>query len=271
MEKVDIVIPTYNAVHWLEQCLRSIKRYALDSINKVIVVDDNSTEGLQISSVCRKYEFVDLYINPKENNRGFGSSCNFGFTLTTTPRVLFLNTDCLLTPNTVVKLQSAFMLSDVVLACPLSNNSPDLTLPMPPGLNYMLINEMLESYCRDLAASDYILEACTIVGNCLMVSRDFFKSVQGFSEEWGIGYGEETDLHMKAFAQGLKGVAVINSYVYHYGSGSFNAEVDIENHKLKNHALFMSKWRESYKLLESQTSGSKIIEKAHSYLCRRTD
>ena len=97
-----------------------------------------------------------------------------------------------------------------------------------------------------------VLDACTVVGNCLMVRKDFFDQAGGFDTVWGKGYGEETDLHMKAFSLGLRGVVALGSYVYHYGSGTFRYEADQDQIKKRNHSLFMSKWAKEYRLLAKQ-------------------
>lgn len=244
---VDIVIPVHNSVHWLAWCLEDVFKFSSDCLGKVFVVDDRSdfSESLKLKEIIRRYPKVDLISNTSIDG-GFAYSCNLGAESSTSEIILFLNTDCLLTKGAIDKLLQVFNEDPkVALACPISNNSPSLTFRMLPGFSFHDMAYLFDSSTLE-SLDNVILEACTIVGNCLAVRKDFFKIVGGFSDEWGIGYGEETDLHMKALSMGMKGVVHTGCYVYHYGGGTFNFEQDIEKHKQNNYKLFMEKWGEEY-------------------------
>lgn len=263
---VDVVIPVHNSVHWLSWCLEELLRFNSVSLRKIFVVDDRSeaAQANKIKEIVSRHANVELIENTNTVG-GFGYACNLGAAHCDSDIVLFLNTDCLLTEGIVDRLSSVFDLDqNVALACPLSNNSPDLTYPMFPGRSYRDMAEIISNATYH-SEKDYIVEACTVVGNCLMVRRAFFEKVGGFSAEWGVGYGEETDLHMKALSNGLKGVVHIGCYVYHFGGGTFNYQAEIEEHRSRNYKLFMSKWAKEYKALASRcssTNPTKLIAKA---------
>jgi GT2 family glycosyltransferase len=163
-----------------------------------------------------------------ENTGGFGYACNLGAARCKSSIILFLNTDCLLTEGVLDRLCAVFDDDQsIALACPVSNNSPDLTYPMFPGYSYRDMASLFAQVSK-FPDENLVLEACTVVGNCLAVRRDFYEQVGGFSSEWGIGYGEETELHMKALSMGLKGVVHVGCYVYHFGGGTFNFQSEIE-------------------------------------------
>lgn len=250
----DIVIPIHNAAHWVDWCLDEIVRYDSSFINRIFFVDDGSEpeQSELIKQIALRSPNV-VYVQTPGPSHGFGVACNYGATLSSSPNVLFLNTDCLLTEGCVESLLDSFSQdANIVLSCPVSNNSPALTFPMISGYSYIDMNRICRESAIDQPVEDQVLDACTVVGNCLMVRKDFFDEVGGFDPVWGKGYGEETDLHMKAFSLGLRGVVVLNSYVYHYGSGTFRHETEQEQLKKRNYSLFMTKWSKEYRLLAKQ-------------------
>ena len=263
---VDVVIPVHNSVHWLSWCLEELFKFESAKLGNVYVVNDRSerSQSQKIKEIVSRHTNVVLIEN-KDDEGGFCYACNLGAAQCESKIILFLNTDCLLTEGVLDRLCSVFDFEqNVALACPVSNNSSNLTYPMFPGRSYRDMAHLIAN-ATSHAETDFIVEACTVVGNCLMVRRDFFEKVNGFSTEWGIGYGEETDLHMKALSIGLKGIVHVGCYVYHFGGGTFNYQAEIEEHKSQNHKLFMSKWSKEYKRLAarcSSTNPTKLISKA---------
>jgi GT2 family glycosyltransferase len=264
----DIIIPVHNEMHWLSFCLEELFRYNHKTLGRVIVVNDRSTEEQQtlLVRVAAQFKKIEV-IHNNSNSGGFGYSCNLGASNSSAKFVIFLNTDCLITESTVDNL-TAVLANDeqTVLACPISNNSPDLTYEIPSGFNYIDIAFFANKLFSNLPIKDRVRDACTVVGNCLVVRKIFFNQVGGFSEEWGIGYGEETDLHMKAVSQGHRGVVDMASYVYHFGGGTFNQAIGIEKHRENNYKLFMSRWANEYKKLAHKYSNRDVISNFHQTL-----
>ena len=251
---MDVVIPVYNAAHWLSYCLEALFRNPTSSLENVIVVDDHSELGhtKKIAEIVARFPKAVLHLNTSVK-RGFGAACNFGASQSVSNHIVFLNSDCLVAPNTLEALAQGFSINpENVLVCPVSNNSPPLSFPILPGYSYLEMSSAIAKAFETSPLGDQVLEASTIVGNCLAVRKDFFQSVGGFSDKWGIGYGEETDLQMKALRQGLRGVVNIGAYVYHFGGGTFNYEAQIEEHRARNLQFFLSQWQGEFEQLEQR-------------------
>ena len=127
------------------------------------------------------------------------------------------------------------------------------------GRSYLDMSDLILLSTKNIDDSLLVREAATVVGNCLMVKKSFFDSVEGFSAEWGIGYGEETDMHMKALSLGFKGVVHLGCYVYHFGGGTFNTKKGTEALRKKNYNHFISKWGSEYKKLTQTISNTENI------------
>lgn len=249
--RCDVIIPVKNGPAWLALCLEELLRSAgADELGQALVVDDGSSAQAfaVLQRICAQHRAVRLLRNT--GRKGFGGACNFGARHATAPHLLFLNTDCLITRGAIGKLLAACEADPAIgMASPLSNNSATLTLPLAPGRSYVEMNALLERACLGLTPAQAALDACTVVGNCLLITRRCWEQTGQFDETWGLGYGEESDFQMRAAAQGFRGAALINTYVYHFGNATFRHEAGANELREKNHKLFIEKWGDRYKAL----------------------
>jgi GT2 family glycosyltransferase len=240
----DILIPVKNTPWWLALCLEELFRNAGSSeLASVLVIDDGSDDDLRpaIAAICAQYPAVKLVRN--DGRHGFGGAINFGMRQVSAPNALLLNTDCLITRGTIAKLVAACAAdASIGMACPLSNNSPVLTLPLPPGRSYIEVNALLERAAANLPPAEVALDCCTVVGNCLLITRACWEKTGEFDEVWKQGYGEESDYQMRAIERGFRGVALTNTYVFHFGGGTFQFEPGVDELRARNHQLFLDKW-----------------------------
>jgi len=89
MNDVSVVVVTYNAMPWLEQCLESVRGV------ETVVVDHGSTDGT-LELVRERFPEVPLV---EEENRGLAFGWNTGVERTTGRYVLLLNADAWLDPD----------------------------------------------------------------------------------------------------------------------------------------------------------------------------
>lgn len=89
MTKSTIVIPNYNGINYIEQCLESIYGGTTADL-EVIVVDNASTDG-SLELIETKFPKVRLIKNSE--NTGFSVAVNQGIEASSTPYVILLNND----------------------------------------------------------------------------------------------------------------------------------------------------------------------------------
>jgi GT2 family glycosyltransferase/glycosyltransferase involved in cell wall biosynthesis len=255
MSRCDVVIPVKNGSWWLERCLHHLFLSTKQAdLGKVLVLDDDSSplQASRIADLCKLHEGVELIRS--EVPLGFGGACNLAMRSTSANYVCLLNSDCLLTPSALRKLIRACKDDPRIgLACPPSNNSPLLTLPLSPGLSFIEMNELCEKAACGLPPEEIAIDVCTVVGHCLVVTKECWQRVGEFSSEWSSGYGEESDYHMRAAELGFRGVAVTDTYVFHFGGGTFRRLKAVEQLKRRNHKAFMEKWGAAYQELKSRS------------------
>jgi len=264
--RCDVIIPVKNAVWWVAVCLEELFGNSTpQERGRVIVVDDSSTERsfAILQKICARHPEVELVRNT--GRPGFGGACNLGVARSSGDHFLLLNTDCLITRGTIRKLLGTFADPTVGMACPLSNNSPVLTLPLRPGRSYQEMNALLEVATLGSPPAELTFDACTVVGNCLMISRSCWDATGEFSEIWEKGYGEETDFQMRAMRKGFRGVARIDSYVFHFGSASFRYDPAASQMQQQALARFLATWGEEYRAYAARCAArDPVVEAARA-------
>ncbi|MBR3152589.1 MAG: glycosyltransferase [Clostridia bacterium] len=256
MSKCDIIIPIYNSPEWVKLCVYSLFKNTPDEyIEKVYLMNDNSdslTENC-IENLRKKYSKIEVYKN--ENNLGFVKNVNKGLEKSKADYVLLLNTDCLLSKNAIPKLISHIKNNKKIgLICPVSSNAANLSYDLPEHYSYMQINDL---FYENFKGKNF--DACTVVGNCLMITRECLNKTGFLDEAYGMGYGEETDYQFKAHTHGFEAKVAIDTYVFHKSEVSFGNSPEKQKRLDNNREIFFSRWgNQYYKKLEEYQKNDPI-------------
>lgn len=89
--KVSVIIPVYNVIKYLKQCIDSVLNQTMDDI-EIIIVDDGSTDGSEIlcDDYANKYDCIKVF---HRKNNGLGSARNLGIDIATGEYLYFLDSD----------------------------------------------------------------------------------------------------------------------------------------------------------------------------------
>ena len=243
-KKCDVIIPVYKSPEWVKLCVYALFKNTDNTVlNKVYLIndcDDFFTSNC-LDNLKKKYgNKIEIETNNK--NLGFIKTTNKGLKKSNADYALLLNTDCLISKGTIEKLiNHAEKDKKIGLICPISSNAANLTLNMFEGFNYSQMNTLLE---RKFAGMTF--DACTVVGNCLLISRECIEKTGYLDEAYGTGYGEETDYQFKAMEKGFKAKVAIDTYVFHKSEVSFGTSKEKQEKLNKNRELFFSRWESEY-------------------------
>lgn len=226
MVKCDIIVPIYNAYDCLEPCIESIIQNTDLKENRIILIDDKSTDK-RVLPLLKKYSINIDGIILLENNKnlGFVGTVNRGMKYSNND-VLLLNSDTEVTNNWLVKIKKcAYSKKNVATVTPLSNNATLVSVPeiferndIPTGFSLSQMAKIVE----ECSYTDYP-ELPTAHGFCMYIKREVLKKVGFFDEHaFGKGYGEENDFCFRCFDHGYRHLLCDNTYIYHKESQSFN-------------------------------------------------
>jgi N-acetylglucosaminyl-diphospho-decaprenol L-rhamnosyltransferase len=240
---VSVVVVTYNALPWLEQCLDSVRGH------DIVVVDHGSTDGTVELARTRGVRVIE------QENKGMGGGNNTGMRATGGRYYLLLNSDAWVRGDGVQKLvEFADAHPDAAVVGPKLLN-PDGSLQRSvrgePTL-WRLATEYL--YIRKLAphsrrlnplyrgdfAHDRVEAVDWVYGPALLVRREAADAVGLFDEDFFM-FSEEVDWMTRFRRAGWSVLFFPDAEVVHVGGGSHGGSLYVEN--LRGHLRFMAKHR----------------------------
>lgn len=244
MKKCDVIIPVYKSPEWVKLCVYSLFINTKEEVlNKVYLINDcNDAFTINCLNNLKEKYGKKIEILQNEKNLGFIKTTNRGLKVSKADYALLLNTDCLISKGTIEKMINHCENDHSIgLICPISSNAANLTLDMFKGFNYSMMNSLLEKKFKGL-----LFDACTVVGNCLLISKECLENTGYLDEAYGTGYGEETDYQFKAMSKGFKAKVCIDTYVFHKSEVSFGTSKEKQERLAKNRDLFFSRWGKEY-------------------------
>lgn len=122
MNRISVVVPVFNQVQYLEDCLESV--YA-QNVHEIIVVNDGSTDNS--GEIAERYKFKEFpgIESPvrviHQVNKGLASARNTGIMNATGDWILFLDSDDMLKENAISKFHEIIYQSQ--------QQNPDIIAP----------------------------------------------------------------------------------------------------------------------------------------------
>lgn len=253
---VDIVVPVYNGYEDLLRCIESLRKYTDLSRNRVLLIDDCSTDERvrtvlrEVSAGLDEQSDHGMIAHFNQENKGFSANVNTGLSWSGRDTIL-LNSDTIVTQGWVEKLQScAYRSERIATVTPLSNAATLASVPV-----FLKDNPLPEGYTVDSYAR--LVERVSLhryprvsvgVGFCMYVCQEAYEQAGAFDEKtFGRGYGEENDFCFRCSMLGYVHVLCDDTFIYHRGTASFDSEEKrrlIEEHEKilrKRYPQFMKK------------------------------
>ena len=215
MREVTVIIPNYNGIQYLGDCLDSLREQTMEA--DIIVVDNASTDGS--ADIAKKYDGVRVM--ELSDNFGFCRAVNEGIRVTKTKYLILLNNDTKANPAFVEELYKAI-------------DKDENTFSVASKMIQMGRPELIDSagdlYCalgwafslgKDRNRSRYekesvVFSAC---GGAAIYRKDLFEQI-GYFDELHFSYLEDVDVGYRARIMGYTNRYTPKAVVYHAGSGS---------------------------------------------------
>jgi GT2 family glycosyltransferase len=242
---VSVVVVTWNALPWLEQCLESVRG------REVVVVDHGSTDG----TVAFVHErFPDVRVIEQEN-KGMGGGNNAGMRAADGRYFFLLNSDAWVVGGALERLVAfADAHPEAAVVGPKLLNT-DGTLQRSvrgePTLwrlatEYLFIRKLaphskhLNPLYRGDFAHDRVEEVDWLFGPALLVRREAADAVGLFDEDFFM-FSEEVDWMTRFRRAGWSVVFFPEAEVIHVGGASHGGRMYVEN--LRGHLRWFAKHR----------------------------
>ncbi len=243
--RLSVVVVTYNALPYVEQCLASVAGW------ETVVVDHGSTDGT-VDVVRRRFPDVRVV---EQENLGLGAGWNRGIRETAGRYVLILNADAWAAGDGVERLlRFAETRPDAAVVGPRLLN-PDGSLQSSvrgfPTLwrlatEYFFLRKLaprsraLNAFYAGGFDHDRVAEAEFVMGSVMLVRREAIEQVGPLDEDFFL-FSEETDWCYRFRRAGWKVLFFPEAEFVHVGGASHGGRMFREN--VRGHLRFLAKHR----------------------------
>jgi len=217
MMKITIIIPNYNGIKYLKECLLSLKSQTFKDF-EIIVVDNCSTDGSP--QYIREY-YPEIKLFELDKNYGFSAAVNKGIRESKTPYVILLNNDTIVHKNYTNELYNHINSSKKIFSVSSKMISyQNRGIMDDAGDLYSIIGwafqrgigqpvENFDRKCR-------VFAACA---GAAIYRREVFEKI-GLFDELHFAYLEDIDVGYRARIEGYYNEYCPTALVYHVGSAT---------------------------------------------------
>ncbi len=232
-KNVDIIVPIYNAIDYVKECVDSLLHvdHGVNNL-KIYLINDCSTD-LEIQKFINNVanfdnRFIAIH---NEKNLGFVGTCNKGIQISDKNDVVLLNSDTKVTKNWLYKMQQvAYSRNNVATVSPFTNSGAGiLNIPDFYKNNSIPANHTLDSWSDVVEEISIENSLCTYtnVGFCIYITRKAINKIGVLDyETFGKGNGEEIDFCLRARRAGFVNFIASNTFIQHEGSSVSYSELE---------------------------------------------
>lgn len=220
MTRTTIIIPNYNGIKFLPDCIASLQKQTVGEF-EILIVDNGSSDGStgwikKSAEADRRIRLISL-----PENKGFAGGVNEGLRAADSEYILLLNNDTIAEPDFVEQLEKSISRSDDIFAVSAQMiKASDHTLidSAGDGITWLGwayqrgIDEKRELY----QTGKNIFSACAGAA----IYRKKIMNEIGFFDEMHFAYLEDIDLSWRARLAGYKIIYSPEAKVYHLGSAT---------------------------------------------------
>jgi GT2 family glycosyltransferase len=232
---LDIVLVNWNSGRQLLDAVLSIVSHHAGLVGKVVVVDNNSTDGSldilrqQVHATPFRLQFVENSVN-----EGFGAACNRGAQLCDGEYLLFLNPDAKLFKGSLAAplayIQKAQNRDVGICGVQLVDEQHEVARSCArfPNAVAFVAEATGLSKVRGLRSLGHHMtewrhtstrQVDHVIGAFYLIRRSLFESLNGFDERFFV-YLEDLDLSLRAHRAGWRCVYYVGVQAFHAGGGT---------------------------------------------------
>ncbi|HRY61020.1 MAG TPA: glycosyltransferase [Candidatus Fermentibacter sp.] len=248
MTRITAVIPSWNGLHLLADCIPPLLDDGRRLDLRVIVVDDGSSDGTVDSGPGL---FPGVRFVPNAGPRGFCHSVNTGAAVADDGLLLLLNNDVIVPPDSIQGIADAL------------ESSPDHVLAVMPRIMRGGEDESLLGCGFRLGLAMTLSGSGTAYpsGACSMFRTGQWRALGGLDTRYAPMYWEDVDLGLRASAAGMEvrraeGFRVLHRHAASAGHGTAMRRMRERNRFILMDAHFRSRRIETAAFLPFHAASS---------------
>jgi GT2 family glycosyltransferase len=261
---VSIVVVAHNGLDWNRMCLDAIDHRTDWPRVEIVFVDNGSTDGTRqwlLEEAARRGPA--LRVIPFAENRGFAPAVNAGAAAARGELLCILNNDTLVTRGWLGALVRHLERDPKLGMVGSSTNEIANAAKVDVGYrNLADLDDWARSFVR---LNEGRLEPIAMLAMfCVLLPRRVWNAVGPLDERFTVGMFEDDDYSRRIQEQGLHLAVARDSFVHHFGRGTFRAMSEEEYLGVyeQNRARYVAKWTAAPRILPRTATLDEIQERA---------
>ncbi len=218
----SLILPIHDAPEVTERCLAGIERYGGDA--EIILVDDGSRLEATLELIREAVQHRSWQMVRHDTPLRHSRACEAGARLATREYLLFLNSDCIITPWTWCGAHEAFAAAPkIAVVGPSTSLNPGQRASARAlhCARYWTDEQIYAFAAKHIRrhAGDGLADLAEASGSAFFIRRDVWERCGGFHPELP-DYGNETELCKRLRRQGARIIWTRRAYIHHIGACS---------------------------------------------------
>ena len=267
--KASIVLVTHNHLPYIKGCVRRLAAHTSPSSHELIVID-NSSDAETVRFIRGLESTLATHVVFNDENRGYAAACNQGIHLSSAPLIVFLHTDCFVTPQWLEKLTGhrsdkwgdTFHIGAVMPVTNYANEEfviydlelrrrfmdyklPNKSQPTEEEVEMVLRHTYpygLERFSTSVKWRTPLVYSADISSFCAMFGREVFDECGLFDEKFPLRGYEDKDLYMRMKRHGFEVWIAQDCFVHHFGNITSDGDFCFPDVMEVNKQMFDSVW-----------------------------
>lgn len=198
-----MIVPTYNRLNYLKNCLRGLEEQSYKNF-EVIVVDDSSSDGTRAFVQSTRTKLVSL-----KKNSGPSTARNAGAKIARGKILAFIDDDCEPHKNWLLEIAKTFKLSEALSSQ--NEESPDFLFGQT-----IYVRESYEGRFPERVVQNP--HALWPMGNNLAFKKNVFEKLGAFDSTFDKYHNEDSELAIRAVSKNYRFKRLPSALVYHQKS-----------------------------------------------------
>lgn len=247
---VSVIILNYENYLLTKLAITAVCSSFTDVRFEILCVDNGSKKELTdvFFTFSKSFRLISL-----KNNIGFGPGNNAAAVYARGKYLLFLNNDAFLAKNAVSEMLKSFAVNRDCLICGCVLKYPDGTIQEAGASvqnNGHPVRHGRNKRAYKINSLHSFIQVDYVSGACLMIPKDDFLKMGGFSNKYSPAYYEDTDLCMRSLLYNKKVYLASKATCYHIEnatSGIIESPTWASTTAENNRKIFLEDWGEYLK------------------------
>ncbi|HVC09413.1 MAG TPA: glycosyltransferase family 2 protein [Elusimicrobiota bacterium] len=239
-ELASLIIPCWNALPYLKECLKSVEKWTREPYEIIFVDNGSKAPTRRFLEKWRRRRSGKVRLIRNAVNLGFAKAVNQGMKAANGRYLIWLNTDVVVMPHWLDRIVDCAHRAPWIGAVgPMSNEWPRWS---SGSAAFSLERATRLAGALGLQNAGRAFAANLLQGFCLLLKREAFERVGFLDERFGQAYYEDYDYCLRLRQAGYELAVAEDAFVQHHYHKSFEDASKRGRQSQINRQVWIEKW-----------------------------